>query len=317
MRRIRALLAWIALACIVLGSTACGAHVEEEDADSAEDELRQPRQGDLVFPLVKSLEAAPAPKVFAGVTRWSADFVDMADDFQGDLLYARDAKGTALYLMPVVAFEMGTALLVFRVVEGQEEAELVNLEALLTSPDPQVRRDAGEAVAWLRAERTRLGQAIKASLARGEYDAADTKGGLELQTGKLALTGLALRCGAEMGANILLFTNPVAAMLIQAGVDGASALVHYAGGDEVEAAVDGVTGATDLVAAAGFKYAQRLPAIFKRLFPKLVVVMTGIAILVETRNEGLVEGAKSVGAFLLEIAVPDSCVKLIGEIGKD
>jgi hypothetical protein len=317
LRRARAFLGLIFLAWIALGSAACS-RVEEEEAESGEDELRQPRAGDAVVRLLTTpLAAAPAPKAFAGVTSWSADLVDMTDDFHGVLLYGRDAKGEALYLMPVVAFEIGTALLVFRVVQGQEEAELVDLEALLSSQDPEQRRDAGEAVAWLRAERVRVGRAIKTSLARGEYDASDATTGLQIQTGKLAMTALAVRCGAEMGANILLFTNPVAAMLVQAGVDGVGAVVSYATGDQVEAVVDGAMAGTDLAAAAAFKYAQRIPAIFKRMFPKLVLVITGIAVLIETKDKGLVEGAKSVGQFLLDIAVPESCVKLAGEMAKD
>ena len=96
-----------AFLAVLLGSTVlfgCAAPADDpvEDDDSA---LRAIRKDDVDIELLGSTPTLGAPAKFADVASWSVDYVEMKDAdpsnaYRGLMLFARNAKGEPLYLLP-------------------------------------------------------------------------------------------------------------------------------------------------------------------------------------------------------------------------
>lgn len=164
MQAIKALL----VAFVVLLGFGC-AHPADQEADEEDEALRALREGDtdIAVPLgisqdgtkVLSVPAQNAPAKFHDVASWRVDYVDIKDDrpedaYRGLMLFANDATGKTLYLLPIAmkGTDVGVALFNATPASGSDVLTPVTW-------DPQ-SPDSAEALHWIVSEQRRLGELV-------------------------------------------------------------------------------------------------------------------------------------------------------------
>lgn len=323
------------LLALVLGATAavgCAAPPIEAGEDQGE-ALRQIQAQDVNEVLVENVrvvqkpgaDVAPALKRVASWTLRHVEYRDAAnpekqdelEPFRGYFLVANDADGNALFLDAISIVDKdgleGSVHSFFSFASRANQAGIMEYEELPLAPGEDAASQARSKAthAWLAAQRATVADALRARF-----------GATDAQTTSLHTLGLdklqAMKCAADIALLVLTVTNPITGFLLQAGADGAFALIQAASGQGgTESALDATAG----VALAGVAKGAEM-TITRSVAASILVVAGGAKVAVLTAavgatgyvgvqmwKKGVPEGGASGMKDIVKLLVPTSCQK--------
>lgn len=336
---VRALLLGVPL---LLGSTiGCAPVAEEGDDESSA--LRAIEAQDINMVLVEDVpvDAPPSDAVAPAMKRvasWTLRHVeyrdkndatkpDAAEPFKGYFLIANDRNGEALFLDAISIVDAkegihGTVHSFFSFATRPGEKGTFEYEELplARSDDPAAQARVEATHAWLAGQRTLVAKALARRYDTAVTSAATSTRATDLRP--LAIDKLAVaKCAADIAILVLTFTNPIAGFLIQAGVDGAFAVLEAATGENPTE--NAVSSGTNLALVGVVKGAEA--AVTRSVAASLIVAAAGKKVAVATAavgaagyvgyqvwDKGVVEGTKATGSGMASLAkalVPTSCQK--------
>jgi hypothetical protein len=278
--------------------TGCASPSEDDGTTEA---LRAPRSGDLQIEVLGTTPAVGAPGIFAGVTSWSVDYVNMRDPdpnnaYSGLLFYAHGADGEVRYYMTygwggpdavqaLAAARSAPSVLVF---DAKPDAKGNLVEARLTPKAADLAAQTAELKAmldWVLSEQRRVLEI-----------AASKRRAITGSTGSVKPASLfdATECGFHAAALLLLLKRPKLYLV-------ADGLVDIAFGALNPKPVQVLKGAAELAAGEAIVRGK----LGKKFNNTLLVGVVGVAAY-NVYDQGVVGGLAETGAM----AIPDACKDL-------